>query len=175
MDFRESLTMAMLQFGLNTLYSMHFINFSLAVSLPFSRYCQYSLSIGRSETEAFSGRLASLLPRLCFLQHSTSLDLPAPSADVSLPTSSDSNFPHSLRHSAIPSSMFRGLSPHSRFHPRRSSISPHLRSAFSTFPSARFRQFTFSTMVDPLQAHPMHFSMFVDITRLHSAFLARHS
>jgi hypothetical protein len=50
-----------------------------------------------------------------------------------------SSFLHSLRHSAIPSSIFRNLSQHSRSRPRPSSTSPYLRSAFSTLPVARFR------------------------------------
>jgi hypothetical protein len=90
-----------------------------------------------------------LFPRLYLLRHATSLDLPAPSANVPRAKSSDLIIFPPI--STLRDPVIHIPRPLSRFpsRPRTSSISPHLRSASSTFLSARFRQFIsrpFSTL-----------------------------
>jgi hypothetical protein len=124
------------------LWHLLIFNFSFVVLLPFSRHCQYRLSVWWSEIEALSGQRNSLLPRLCLLLQPTFRPL-----RQAFPVRFDISRP--LPTFAIPSSTFIDFIPSSFY--------------FLDLSTRPVVSIHFSTMINPLRALSMHSSMFIDI------------
>jgi hypothetical protein len=71
----------------------------------------------QSQIRVFSDRRPFLLPPLCLLPHSASLDLLYLQPMFRPPYQATLSFSHPLRHSETPSSIFRDISRHSRINP----------------------------------------------------------